>query len=221
MRILLIEDEKGVVRFISKGLIEEGFTIDSCESAELALEQIKYCEYDLIILDVSLPKMNGFDFLALFRKSNKKTPVLILTAKDTISDKRLGFKNECDDYLTKPFHFEELLFRIRALLRRNSHSSSVLSVGKIRLQVEAFKVFIEDEYISLTKKEFALLRYFLANEDRVLSRTQILNHVWQQSHDIGSNVVDVTVRSLRKKIHREGIPQISTVYGVGYVLQNE
>ena len=221
MRILLVEDEKGVVRFISKGLVEEGFTIDACESAELALEQIRFCEYQLIILDIALPKMNGFEFLATFRQDDKQTPVLILTAKDTITDKRLGFENECDDYLTKPFHFEELLLRVRALLRRNHHNSPIISTGKIRLDVPAFKVFIDDEPISLTKKEFALLRYFIANEGRVLSRTQILNHVWQQSYDIGSNVVDVTVRSLRKKIHREDVPQISTVYGVGYVLQNE
>lgn len=222
MRILLIEDEEGVVRFVSRGLKEEGFSVDSVRSAELALEQLKFKIYDLFILDIYLPQMSGFDFLSHFRQQDYETPVLILTAKDSIGDKRIGFQYGCDDYLTKPFHFEELLMRIRALLRKNKKNiAPFLQVGSLRLEPSTFKAFIGEEGILLTKKEFALLRYFMVNEGKVLSRTQLLNHVWQQSSGIGSNVVDVTINVLRKKIHRdEDGPKISTIHGIGYVFQN-
>ncbi|BBM84252.1 response regulator transcription factor [Candidatus Uabimicrobium amorphum] len=222
MRILLVEDEEGVIRFITKGLSEEGFTVDSCPTAESALQQIETQKYDLLILDISLPKMNGFQFLSIFRKKEKLVPVLVLTAKDTLNDKKQGFELQCDDYLTKPFHFEELLMRIRALLRRHIKESKVVEIGNLRLDIGSFKVFIDDRPVSLTKKEFALLRYFMANEGHVISRTQILNHVWQEPYNIGSNVVDATVKSLRKKIYIQGNSfKISSVYGIGYILQDE
>ncbi|NUM33116.1 MAG: response regulator transcription factor [Candidatus Brocadiae bacterium] len=221
MRILIIEDEEGVVRFIKKGLREEGFNIDVAESAEEALDLIKNNNYELLIIDVLLPKMTGFDFLSFFREKNQETPVLMLTAKDSISDKRIGFQRGCDDYLTKPFHFEELLMRVHALLRRRkSIVNSFLEVGPIKLYPQKFQVYLFDEPISLTKTEFSLLRYFMINQGIVLSRTQILNHVWQYSFDIGTNVVDVTINSLRKKIHREGsAAKIVSIYGMGYILQ--
>ncbi len=222
MRILLIEDEKGMVRFIRKGLQEEGFIVDAAESAEEAQEEMKGVEYDLVILDIMLPKMNGFDFLTHLRKRDKDILVLILTAQDGISDKRQGFQSHCDDYLTKPFHFEELLLRIHSLLRRqkNEVTQKSLSMGLLKLDPDRFQVHFDSAPVPLTRKEFALLRYFLANQNRVLSRTQILNHVWQHSFDVGTNVLDVTINSLRKKIPDSAqAPKIVTVYGVGYALQ--
>lgn len=221
MRILLIEDEEGFVRFIKKGLKEEGFNVGTAETAEEALQLIKSYIYDLLIVDVLLPQMNGFDFIAIFRSNNKKTPIMVLTAKDTISDKRVGFQSGCDDYLTKPFHFEELLMRIHALLRRTQPiSNSFLEVGPIKLYPQDFQVLVLDKSITLTKTECSLLRYFMVNQGKILSRAQILNHVWQYSFDVGTNVVDVTVNSLRKKIHLgENTPKIVTKYGVGYALQ--
>ncbi len=221
MRILLIEDEEGVVRFVRKGLKEEGFCVDVAKSGEESLDLTKDSDYDLLIVDILLPQMTGFEFLSCFRKKHQEIPVLILTAKDTIADKRLGFQSGCDDYLTKPFHFEELLMRINALLRRsNSASNSFLEVGPLKIYPQNFQVFLFEETIDITKKEFALLHYFMVHCDKVLSRTQILNHVWQLSFDVGTNVVDVTINSLRKKIHRtEDSPKIVTKYGVGYVLQ--
>jgi DNA-binding response OmpR family regulator len=221
MRILLVEDEEGVIRFISKGLKEEAFSVDTASSAEEA-EQILHNQiYDLIILDILLPQKNGFEFLHTFRQSDRETPIIILTAKDSISDKRAGFQEECDDYLTKPFHFEELLFRIRALLKRRGKTlSTPLQIGHLSLNPDTYQVTLEKEQINLTKKEFALLRYFMFHPQKALTRTQILSHVWQLSFDTGTNVVDVAINSLRKKIHREGdYPRIVTIYGVGYALQ--
>jgi len=223
MRILVVEDEKKVAGFIKKGLEEEGYAIDVAfdgrEGLVMALDGV----HDLIILDINLPKLDGLAVLQEFRKNHGNTPVLLLTVRAAIEDKVLGLDTGADDYLTKPFSFHELLARIRALLRRRVEAAPPhLQVADLTLDPARRIVSRGTERIDLSTKEFALLDYFMRNPGRVLTRTMIAEHVWDYDFDPMSNIIDVYVNYLRKKIDTGLEPKlIHTVRGVGYVLQVE
>jgi heavy metal response regulator len=223
MRILVVEDEKKVAGFIKQGLEEEGYAIDVAfdgrEGLLMALDGV----HDLIILDINLPKMDGLRVLQEFRNRQGKTPVLLLTVRAAIEDKVLGLDTGADDYLTKPFSFHELLARIRALLRRRVEAAPpLLQVADLTLDPARRIVSRGTERIELSTKEFALLDYFMRNAGRVLTRTMIAEHVWDYDFDPMSNIIDVYVNYLRKKIDTGREPKlIQTVRGVGYVLQVE
>jgi DNA-binding response OmpR family regulator len=220
MRILLVEDEEKVRRFIVRGLKAEMYAVDAVADARTGQDYLVSYKYDLIILDLNLPGMSGTDLLAHIRKGNTTVPVLILTARDALADKISNFERGADDYLTKPFAFAELLVRVKALLRRGPvERASILSVGDLKLNRVAHLVQRDQRQINLTSKEFALLEYLMVNAGRVLSRTMIIEHVWDQSFEGLTNIVDVYIRQLRKKIDKEDEPPlIRTLRGVGYVI---
>jgi heavy metal response regulator len=223
MRLLVVEDEKKVAGFIKKGLEEEGFAVDVASDGETGLHMALDGVHDLIILDIHLPQMNGLNVLGELRRRKVATPVLLLTVRATIEDKVLGLDSGADDYLTKPFAFEELVARVRALLRRRAEvKQTLLQVGDLSLDPVRRTVSRGDEKIDLTPKEFALLDYFMRNPGRILTRTMIAEHVWDYDFDPATNVIDVYVNYLRRKIDsgRER-KLIHTVRGVGYVLQEE
>ena len=221
MRILLVEDDRKVASFIRKGLTEEGYAVDVAHDGETGLLMGLDRLHDVIVLDVMLPQKPGFQVLRELRQANVATPVLLLTARDAVEDKVQGLDAGADDYLTKPFAFAELLARVRAMLRRGKAAqTSVLQVADLSLDPAARTVRRAGETIPLTNREFALLEYFLRNPGRVLTRTMIAEHVWDYSFDAGTNVIDVYVNYLRKKIDAGREPKlIHTVRGVGYVLK--
>lgn len=221
MRILVIEDEKKVARFIQKGLEEEGYAVDLAMDGEEGLAMAMDPVHDLIILDIALPKMDGLRVLKKLREKKMGTPVLLLTVRATIEDKVLGLDCGADDYLTKPFAFQELLARMRALLRRKAEAAPpVLQVEDLILDPARRLVTRGGENIDLTSKEFALLEYLMRNTGRVLSRAMISEHVWDYDFDTETNVIDVYVNYLRKKIDSgRGTKLIQTVRGSGYVLK--
>jgi len=218
MRILLVEDEEKVSRFIIRGLKAEGYAVDAASDGKSGRDFLFSYSYDLVILDLNLPGLTGSDLLQHFRKSNTTVPVLILTARDGIADKVHNFELGADDYLTKPFSFAELLVRVKALLRRGPvDRSSVLRVSDLELDRVAHQVKRQEKAIDLTSKEFSLLEYLMVNTGRVLSRTMIIEHVWDQSFEGLTNIVDVYIRQLRKKIDEAHETKlIRTVRGVGY-----
>jgi two-component system copper resistance phosphate regulon response regulator CusR len=226
MRLLLAEDEEKVAGFVVRGLEAERFAVDVATDGRSAVELATTYEYDLIILDLMLPGLTGTDVLRQIRRQNQNVPVLILTARDALGDKVEHFELGADDYLTKPFAFVELLVRIKALLRRGaiqtSGRSNLLSVADLELDRLTQQVKRAGQRIELTGKEYALLEYLMANAGRVLSRTMIIEHVWDQSFDGATNIVDVYVRHLRNKVdeaHERKL--IRTVRGVGYVISDE
>lgn len=223
MRILVVEDEKKVAGFIRQGLEEEGYAVDVASDGEEGLAMALNGVQDLIILDIGLPKMSGLQVLQELRKRNHTAPVLLLTVRATIEDKVLGLDSGADDYLAKPFAFQELLARVRALLRRRAERvPAVLQLADLALDPAKHAVFRGGKKIELTSKEFALLDYFMRNPGRVLTRTMILEHVWDYDFDTGTNVVDVYVNYLRKKIDSDREPKlVHTIRGVGYVLKAE
>jgi heavy metal response regulator len=223
MRLLVVEDEKKVASFIKKGLEEEGYAVDLVSDGKTGLIMGLDGVHDLIILDVNLPKMDGLSILQELRNKKVKTPVLLLTVRAAIEDKVLGLDTGADDYLTKPFAFQELLARVRALLRRRVEAKSpLLQVGNLTLDPATRSVFRGQEKIELTTKEFALLDYFMRNPGRVLTRTMIAEHVWDYDFDPMTNVIDVYVNYLRKKIDAgKETKLIHTVRGVGYVMKVE
>jgi heavy metal response regulator len=221
MRILLVEDDRKVASFIRKGLAEEGYAVDVAVDGEMGLAMGLDRLHDVIVLDVMLPQKPGFQVLRELRQAKVTTPVLLLTARDAIEDKVQGLDAGADDYLTKPFAFAELLARVRALLRRGKAAQApVLQAADLVLDPATRTVKRGGEAIPLTNREFALLEYFLRNPGRVLTRTMIAEHVWDYSFDAGTNVIDVYVNYLRKKIDAGREPKlIHTVRGVGYVLK--
>ena len=223
MRILVVEDEKKVAGFIKQGLEEEGYAIDVASDGREGLLMALDGVHDLIILDINLPKLDGLSVLREFRHRQGKTPVLLLTVRAAIEDKVLGLDTGADDYLTKPFSFQELLARIRALLRRRVEAGPPrLQVADLSLDPARRLVSRGTDRIDLSSKEFALLDYFMRNPGRVLTRTMIAEHVWDYDFDPMSNIIDVYVNYLRKKIDTGREPKlIHTVRGVGYVLQVE
>lgn len=221
MRILVVEDEKKVASFIKKGLEEERYAVDVAYDGDEGLYLAENNEYDLVILDVMLPKRSGLDVVKSMRDKELEVPVLMLTAKDSISDRVKGLDSGCDDYLTKPFAFDELLARIRALLRRGTKEKSAqLRVADVVVDLPTHKVTRGDTEIELTAKEYALLTYFIRNKGRILTRTNISEHVWDYNFDSFTNVIDVYVNYLRNKIDK-GFEKklIHTVRGVGYTLK--
>ncbi len=223
MRLLVVEDESKVASFIKKGLEEEGYAVDLASDGKGGLTLAQDGVHDLIILDMNLPGMDGLVVLQKLRKKGATTPVLLLTVRATIEDKVLGLDTGADDYLTKPFAFQELLARIRALLRRRGEvEPPLLQVADLTLDPARRVVSRGDEKIELTSKEFALLDYFMRNPGRVLTRTMIAEHVWDYAFDTTTNVIDVYVNYLRKKIDADREQKlIHTVRGVGYVLRAE
>jgi heavy metal response regulator len=221
MRLLVVEDEKKVASFITQGLEEEGYVVEVASDGAQGLQQALARVYDLIILDIMLPHMDGIEVLQALRQAQVTTPVLLLTVRATIEDKVLGLDAGADDYLTKPFAFEEFVARVRALLRRRTEvTPALLQVADLTLDPARRLVSRGAEKIDLTAKEFALLDYFMRNPDRVLSRTMIADHVWDYTFDAGTNVIDVYVNYLRKKIDADRqVKLIHTVRGAGYVLK--
>ncbi len=223
MRILVVEDDQSLHRIIQRRLKEEGYAVDGCYDGEDALMYMTSGVYDCIILDWMLPKKDGVIVLREFRSQGGETPVLMLTAKDAISDRVSGLDAGADDYLTKPFAFDELLARVRALMRRNtSAKENTLQLADLVMDLPKHTVRRGEKEISLTSREYALLEYFLRNQGQVLTRSQIADHVWNYDFDYDSNVVDVYIRYLRNKIDRGfDVPLIHTVRGCGYVLKQE
>ena len=222
MRILLVEDEKNVAGFIKKGLTEEFYTVDASVNGEDGFLMATTTEYDLIILDIMLPDINGIELCRRIKNHNIKTPVLMLTAIDSIESKVKGLDSGADDYLTKPFAFEEFLARVRALLRRPTLMSALLKVSDLTLDPVRHEAKRGGQIIQLTWKEFALLEYLMRNKGRVLSRTKIFDHIWGDDLDTSSNVVDVYISYLRDKIDKNYSPKlIHTVRNVGYVLRED
>jgi len=223
MRLLVVEDEKKVSSFIKKGLEEEGYAVDVANDGEEGLYMVLEGVHDLIILDIQIPKMDGLQVLQALRKEKVTTPVLLLTVRATIEDKVMGLDSGADDYLTKPFAFQELVARVRALLRRRTEAEpAVLQVADLSLDPARRIVLRGEEKIDLSPREFSLLDYFMRNPDRVLTRTMITEHVWDYNFDTDTNVIDVYVNYLRKKIDAGERPKlIHTVRGVGYVLKTE
>jgi DNA-binding response OmpR family regulator len=224
MRILLVEDEEKVARFIERGLKAELYTVDMAKDGKTALYQLEQYAYELIILDLNLPDISGQEVLRIIRQDGRSLPVLILTARDSIADKVKNFDLGADDYLTKPFSFTELVLREKALLRRAqpTNQGDVLKIADLVLDRAAHQVRRDNRPIELTSKEFALLDYFMTNPGRVLSRTMIVENVWDQSFEGLTNIVDVYVRQLRIKIDEDHARKLlRTVRGVGYSITEE
>lgn len=221
MRILVVEDEKDLNRVISKRLESEGYSVDRCFDGEEALDFIDVGEFDAIIMDIMMPRINGIEVLKQMRSRNNTTPVLLLTARDGIGDRVNGLDAGADDYLIKPFAFEELLARIRVMTRKASgNSTNVFSAADLTMDLNSHTVVRGDVNINLSAKEFEILEYLLRNKGIVLSREKIENHVWDFDYSGGTNVVDVYIRYLRKKIDDNFEPKlIHTVRGCGYVLR--
>ncbi|MDE0204659.1 MAG: response regulator transcription factor [Candidatus Tectomicrobia bacterium] len=221
MRLLVIEDEQKVANFIRQGLEEEGYAVDHAADGASGLRIALEGLHDVIVLDVMLPKLDGLSVLQQLRQANVATPVLLLTVRATIEDKVLGLDAGADDYLTKPFAFEEFVARVRALLRRRAETAPpVLQVADLALDPARRVVSRAGRKIDLTPREFALLDYFMRNPDRVLTRTMIANRVWDYSFDAATNVIDVYVNYLRRKIDTgHDSKLLHTVRGVGYVMK--
>jgi len=223
MRILLVEDDKGIARFVKKGLLENSFSVDVASNGEEGLELALYKGYELIILDILLPKMDGREILRRLRERDIQTPVIFLTAKDSENDIVNGLNLGADDYLTKPFSFNELLARIQALLRRGKAIAhfSRLQVDNLILETEGHRVFREKAKIELTPKEYALLEFFMRHQGQIITRTMISEKVFYYHFDTATNVIDVHFSHLRNKIDKKFEPKLlHTVKGVGYVLED-
>ncbi len=221
MRLLVVEDEKKVASFLKKGLEEEHYAVDLAYDGKEALSMVEMYDYDLVLLDIMLPKIDGMTVLSRIREKGNLFPILMLTAKDSVENIVEGLDAGCDDYLTKPFAFSELLARIRALLRRDREAKpSFLEVGDLRLSLLSHAVTRGGKTIELTAKEYALLEYFMRKPNRVLTRTMISEHVWDYHFDTDTNVVDVYVNFLRKKVDRDfDVKLIHTIRGVGYMMK--
>ena len=221
MRILVVEDEKKVAGFIKKGMEEETYAVDIAEDGEEGLAMAEINQYDLIILDLMLPKMDGLEVLDRCREKKTNTPIILLTARDSVEDKVTGLNKGADDYLTKPFAFSELLARSRSLLRRGQgETKTILTLADLSLDMVSHKINRNGEEIELTGKEYSLLEYFMRNQGKVLTRTMIAEHVWDYNFDTFTNVIDVYINHLRKKIDKDHPKKLlHTLRGVGYVLK--
>lgn len=218
MRILVVEDEDGIASFLKQGLEEESFAVDVVDEGKKGLEMALSGEYDLLLLDWMLPGISGIEICRQFRKIDKETPVIFLTAKDTTDETVFGLQAGANDYIKKPFHFEELLERIRVQLRPKTGEHSVFKLGNITLNTDTYQVHKGDDEISLTPKEFALLEYLIRNKGRVCRRTRIIESVWDIHFNYNTGVIDVYINALRKKLKiTKEENYIQTVRGVGYI----
>ena len=223
MRILVVEDERDLNRILTKTLTAEGCSVDACFDGLEALDYLSGASYDVIVLDRMMPRMDGMELLSRLREQGDETPVIFLTAKDAVSERVRGLDAGADDYLVKPFSFEELMARIRVVTRKHSGSTTNLfTVGDLTVDTGAHTVRRGEKSINLSTKEFALLEYMIRNKGVVLSRESIENNLWNYDYSGGSNVVDVYISYLRRKID-SGWPNklIHTVWGVGWVLREE
>lgn len=219
MRILVVEDEKRIADFLGRGLQGAGYAIDVAQDGAMAVQFTNDTDYDLVILDLGLPDIDGLKVLERIRNRRTGPPVLILSARGQVDDRVKGLEHGADDYLTKPFAFVELLARVRALLRRGQPSPEKLQVADLSLDVTRRKVLRGNETIELAPKEFGILEYMMRNKGRPLSRTMIVEHVWDMDYDGLTNIVDVYIRHLRSKIDDEyPVKLIHTVRGVGYMI---
>ncbi|HQW26803.1 MAG TPA: response regulator transcription factor [Saprospiraceae bacterium] len=222
MRILIVEDETSIANFIRDGLTEEGFAVDVADNGkkglQLALDNL--AEYDVILLDWMLPGLNGIEICRSIRRENEIIPIIFLTAKDTVDDAVFGLEAGANDYIRKPFSFEELLARIRVLMRSHQHANAVFEAGDILMDVERHIVSKEGKPVDLTQKEFALLEYLLRNKGKVCRRTRIIEKIWDIHFEHDSSVIDVYINALRRKLDTPGTPSlITTVRGVGYKIE--
>ena len=219
MRILVVEDESRIADFLSRGLVSAGYAVDVAATGGSAIDMIHSTDYDLVILDLGLPDVDGLTVLQKIRNRKVSPPVLILSARDAVDDRVKGLEGGADDYLVKPFAFVELLARVRVLLRRGQPTPEKLQVGDLSLDCIRRKVSRDGENIELAPKEFSILEYMMRNQGQALSRTMIVEHVWDMDYDGLTNIVDVYIRHLRSKIDDKW-PQkmIQTVRGIGYML---
>ncbi len=223
MRVLVVEDDAKMASLLQRGLVEEGHAADVAATGEAATWMAQATDYDVIVLDVMLPGVDGFEVCGTLRASNVRSPILMLTARDAVEDRVTGLDQGADDYLTKPFSFVELLARLRALVRRGaSERRPVMEVGTLRMDPSTRQVWRGNTEISLSTKEFALLETLMRRPGQMLSRFDILEHAWDGTYENRSNVVDVYVRYLREKIDRPfGTNSIETVRGAGYRLRTD
>lgn len=223
MRILIVEDEISIAKFIIEGLKEEGFAVDMADNGkkglQLALDNLS--EYDVILLDWMLPGMSGIDICRAIRKEDQSIPIIFLTARDTVDDAVFGLESGANDYIRKPFSFEELLARIRVLMRSKQQALHVFSTGDIILDVDKHTVTKQGLPVELTQKEFALFEFLLRNKGKVSRRTRIIEKVWDIHYDHDNSVIDVYINALRKKLDTPGEPSlITTIRGVGYKIED-
>lgn len=218
MRILIVEDEPGIAAFLKQGLEEESFSVDVADEGKKGLQLALSGEYDLLLLDWMLPGLSGIEICRQFRKEFLDVPVIFLTAKDTLDETIFGLQTGANDYIKKPFHFEELLERIKVQLRPKSGDHAVFTLGNITLNTETHQVFKEDQEVHLTLKEFALLEYLIRNKGKVCRRSRIIERVWDIHFDYNTSVIDVYINALRKKLSLTPEENyIQTVRGVGYI----
>ncbi|CDP51855.1 response regulator transcription factor [Paradevosia shaoguanensis] len=224
MKILIVEDDRRIASFLERGLVAEGYQVSIEQDGRDGLERARTDSFDLIILDRMLPYVDGMEVCRILREERRPVLILMLTAKDSLQDKVEGLKGGADDYLTKPFAFDELLARIYALRRRRTDidHEGVLRIGPLVLDPQSRRVAKDEKPISLTVREFELLRYLMVNAGKVVSRQRLLNSVWEYGYDPGTKIVDVYVRYVRAKIDEPGLPSlIETVRGVGYMIGGE
>ena len=223
MRTLVVEDEKHLNRMRSEAILDEGYSVDSCFNALEALELCECAQYDVIVLDIMMPKMDGFEFVRRIRENGCKTPVVYLTSRDSVSDKVRGLESGGDYYMVKPFDFRELIAVIHVMARKSGDNhSNVYELADLRVDISAKQVTRGGKLIELTAKEYSLLEYMIRNKGMVLSREQIENNLWNYRYEGGSNVVNVYIGYLRKKVD-DGFDKklIHTVWGIGWVLRED
>lgn len=220
MKILLAEDEIDLNNIVTKYLKKNGYSVDSVFDGEETLDYLKYSEYDLVILDIMMPKVNGFEVIKKLRDKGNNTAILVLTARNSPDDKVTGLDLGADDYIVKPFDFNELMARIRAVVRRKyGNSSNKLVTGDLVLDISEKSVTRDGKQIELTGKEYEVLEYLMQNKNRVLSREQIKQHVWSYDYERDSNIIDVLIKNIRKKINiSDGKQIIFTKRGLGYII---
>lgn len=221
MRVLFAEDEYDLNDIVCRKLRKEGYTVDACFDGQEALEYLAVTDYDAVILDIMMPKVNGYEVLKKLREDRKRTPVLFLTARDSVEDRVLGLDSGANDYLIKPFSFDELMARIRTMIRLSAgHATTLLRAGDLTLDTASHTVRRANELVLLSAREYALLEYLMLNKNIVLSREKIEEHIWDYDYEGGTNLVDVYISYLRKKIEgADSCKLIHTVRGSGYVLK--
>ena len=217
MKVLIAEDDKKLASFLTRAFAEEGYVVDACRSGREAIEQAQSIPYELLVLDWMLPEGDGLSVCRAVRQAGSRIPILMLTARGEVGEKVIALDAGADDYLTKPFHLDELLARARSLMRRSSAIADVVRCGAITIDLRERHVHVQGKRVDLTQKEFSLLSLLCRNAGRVVTRSEILSQVWETSFDPGSNVIEVNVRHLREKLG-EAASALETVRGQGYRL---